>query len=209
LQAGGGFFDVPLPALWERPPEIEWKDIAATVMVTSDTPAEARYPDTATDAQNDQTSLLYIRIGDRARMDYLAKGTILDIADDGTPIKAAAGGFIRSDFDYMKDIAQTAWEWYQTSRIAFQLEYRQLSNLFAVGEMIQSIGTAGVASSDNVTWPDGDNVTWPDGDNLTWQATSSSRDVNSVITSVTWDFVKGSTVIETAFTNDLDFAELV
>ena len=90
----------------------------------------------------------------------------------------SSGGFVRDDRMVLRDVARLTWEWYQTPRQSLRLRYRHITTNFFVGQLITDIFDAGVEVP-----------------------------INTVISSISWNFLEGSTAIETQFI-DVDFAAI-
>lgn len=88
------------------------------------------------------------------------------------------GGYLRDDRETLKILAQVAYRWYSTPRKALEVTYHQLTNAFSVGDLITEIGSG-----------------------------PTLQTVNTVITSIAYDLIAGTTTIRTQFA-DLDVAQL-
>lgn len=111
----------------------------------------------------------------KARLDYLTPGTIIGINNAGQTL-TTTGGYIQDDRTWLKDVARTAFEWYGQTRQAVSGTQHNLITSFEVGTLITFIGSlAGLV------------------------------EVNSVITSLTFDLLGGSVSVQTQF-GELDLA---
>lgn len=122
-------------------PEVDYEDMQVTATVQFDDRAKGFYPDytgiTVTKT-NGTESILQIDLGERARLDYLVPGTVLDIGSDGSLITAASGGVLRDDRNLLFQISQVAWSWYSRPRTALTLRLRQLSADCSPGDLVAS-----------------------------------------------------------------------
>lgn len=107
-----------------------------------------------------------------AHLDWMPDKTVWQISD-GKLSYSTGGRFIRDDRDRLQDIAETAWEWYGTDRRILELSYRSLEGVFQPGILITKIGKG-----------------------------ATKETINTVITSVDYDLIAGTTSLRT------DFAEL-
>ena len=123
----------------------EYQTIKVTVFVEWDSYAAARYPALPGDSVNDQESLLTIRFGERARMDWLNKGTVLGV-EENKLVRADVSGWIRNDHAILKDVAKTAWLWYSTPRKAVRLTIQHISDDLSIGDLIGDLGSETINS---------------------------------------------------------------
>ena len=115
-----------------------WTTMIATIAVKADYHVVARYPDKLLE-QITVVRTLRIDAGDRAKLHYVAPGTVIGLNDG--KLDRHAGGFERDDRTWLSQVAGVAYEWYCRQRQAFSLSYRQASNLFVIGDLITSIGS--------------------------------------------------------------------
>jgi len=168
---GAGSFS-PLQDLDEDDAAIHsWEKLALTVAVEFDASVEVVYPKNPTVVDGEVIRELLIDLDD-ARLDYVAKGTVLDV-DDEDPSKLLSveeAGFVRDDRPRMKRVAETAYQWYSRERQAFSFRRRKISDEFTVGDLITQLGTG-----------------------------STLENVRTVVTSIDWDLDGGTTSITTDF----------
>lgn len=88
---------------------------------------------------------------------------------DGKLVRST-GGYVRDDRERMTEVAEMAYAWYQTPRQAFTLGFRQVSGRFSLGMLITQVGSG-----------------------------ATLENVNTPITSIEWDLLRGRTVIQTGF----------
>lgn len=143
-------------------------------------------PPSQAELQSKQARELFIDVPD-ARLDFILPGTVTDIDDAGALVQSPNGKILRDDRFRLSKIAKVAAEWYGVKRQALQLRYRQLrpptngTDKIQIGDLITSIG-----------------------------AVYSDPDVNSVVTSITYEFIGSpTTTLETSFAHlDLSNANL-
>lgn len=153
---------------------LDWRDIQCTVFCEFDGFAQAKYPLQVV-INTDVLRILYIQVPN-ARLDYLCPGTVIGVDDDGALLKCTGGGYVRDDREKLKDIAQSSYEWYATSRRAITAVYRSLVVSVELGDFILNTGSP------------------------TTQVVS-----NSVVTSLTFNLLQNTTTIQTQFAQ-LDLA---
>lgn len=160
------FDDVTYPTRVK--PEVSYLYLRATVCAESDNYAEGVY---AVDPLPPDVPIqeLVVDMGDDYRLDFLAENTIVDLKA-GVPVLADSAAVLRDDRKYLKDIARIAFEWYREDRNALTVEFRQLRNLFGLGQLITTIGSG-----------------------------STQSNINTVISCLTYNFDKaGTTTVETS-----------
>lgn len=125
---------------------LDWRtDMIATVAMQADWHVEKRYPAEITD-ETDAVKLLTIKVPERAKLEYVAQGTVVDTTNDGQLVQMKDGGFVRDDREWLADLAKIAWEWYGEERSALTLTYDQAQTLFSAestiepGDLIVEIG---------------------------------------------------------------------
>lgn len=139
-------FDTGSPAPSKTTPEVDYEDMRVTVAAEWDAFCEGYHPDTAPTANPLQE--LVISIGDRARLDYLAKGTMLDI--DNASIKiCTTGGPVRDDREFCRRLAQVAFEWYSRPRSSFVCEFHTIQEPIGIGDYVRHYGNAAVLREAN------------------------------------------------------------
>ncbi len=154
-----------------------WHNLDFTVAMECDARVQVQYPEETPEPEEGETApdverTMFIDRGPEFRLDYVVPTTIIDLDNAGQRVRSV-GGFVRDDREKMKNLARLAFEWYSVERQAFNLTYRQVSPLFELGDLITQIGTG-----------------------------STLAEVRTVVTSIRWDLVGGTTAITT------DFAEL-
>jgi len=154
--------------------QLDWQDnLIVTVMMELDERVEVRHPTEAVlegmEVPPDSPNILYIDAGDRARLDYVVKGTVLGQLD-GVLEHVTASYYCADDREWMKDVARLIYEWYGTKRQAFTLVYQQVNALLTVGELITTIGDE-----------------------------ETEEEVNSVVTGINYDLLASTTEITTSF----------
>lgn len=164
------------PADGDEEPLLNYSDnLLATVMMELDSQVEVLYPpqDEILGQPQDIARIVTIDLGDRserARLDWVAAGTV-DHHVDGIPQTSShAGTYVRDDREWMRDLARLCYDWYSVPRQAFRFDFRQISNLLEVGQLITKVGSG-----------------------------ATEEEVNSVVTAVTWDLVGGRTEVTTSF----------
>ena len=167
----------------DEEPVLDYSDnLLATVMMELDSRVEVLYPptDEIMGQPLDVARIVTIDLGEnneQARLDYVAPGCV-DRHDDGIPHTSDHAddygnderSYLRDDRAKMRDLARFCHAWYSVPRQAFSLSFRQVSSLLDVGQLITTIGS---------------------GDN--------QEDVNSVVTAITWDLVRGGTQVTTSY----------
>lgn len=112
-----------------------------------------------------------------ARFDYVVPFTVVELKN-GEAIQTLTGGAVRDDRKRLRSIAKCAAEWYGRNRQTLDLTYKQVRGLFDIGQLITSVG-----------------------------ANYSLTDINTVITSITYQLDSTSTLpmtnVRTSF-GDLD-----
>ena len=152
-------------------PDLDWKDINPTVFMEVDAFAEGQFPENVAEFVP-LDKILVVRVPE-ARLDYLTFATILDVDDDGDRIVAQASGIIQDDRTTLKDIARIAFEWYSQRRQILEYTDRRLDTERVVGQLINSTGST---------------------------LDPNANEVNTVITSLSFDFNTGANTVETQAT---------
>jgi hypothetical protein len=150
--------------------DLDWKDLLLTVALETDNWAEAQWPDTPADAGDVVRDLILEFPG--KRMEYLLTDTPFEVKADGTLKKSTSSGWILDDSEELKDLARVAYEWYKQSRRTLTLSVRTLDCPYNVGQIVTKLKR-------------------PDGTDL--------EEINSVITSITFDLVQGRYILRTQF----------
>lgn len=162
---------------------IDYSYIYATVYAEGDGNVTVQWP-TQPVVPDDTVKDLIIH-APNCRLDYLVPGTTIDIDNEGAPV-TSLGGFIQDDTDHMKNIARSAYEWYNQPRKAIgvsfhDLGFQQSANVVAVvetiylGSLVRAIGGA-----------------------------NNAETVNSVVSQISYDLLAGTTTFLTQFA-ELDF----
>jgi hypothetical protein len=120
--------------------DLDWHDMLITVFVLSDSFAEGAFPDPLPPTPGDQERTLKINVPG-ARLDYVAKATVVGIASDGT-LLTTNGGFVQDDRVYLRELARLAYEWYSVQRHVIDVTVRGMDPTFTVDDLITSIGNA-------------------------------------------------------------------
>lgn len=177
-------------------PPTDYEKAKFTVYALADNRVTVQYPETATTTSN-QASVHVIRLGDRARVDYVVPGTIVDVAN-GELDRTALPMFARDDRATMIDLARQAWLWYGTTRIAVDLSVANVTNQIRLGDLIGEV-TYGYRF---MTTTNGTIIMF--GSKPWARVGSTDRVVNSAVTRVHWDFLRQSTNVVTDYAQ-LDF----
>jgi hypothetical protein len=111
----------------------------------------------------------------RAHLWYVAPSTIKGLDDDGTPL-FHPGGVVRDDHARLEAVAALAKAWYGRTRQTLRYTIAAIMPLAKPGVMISAVE----------------------------QATTEDP-INTIVTSIHWNFEEGSTTLETGFW-DLDFS---
>jgi hypothetical protein len=113
---------------------IDYTTIEATLYVKWDSFCEGVYPETASANEHNQSQVLVISIGDRAKLDYLVPNTVIGL-NNGAKV-TATGGYLRDDRNYCKDLARAAWEFYGVPRHAISFGLDLVNTDFDVGDLV-------------------------------------------------------------------------
>lgn len=104
-----------------------------------------------------------------ARLDYLVPGTVVDVDLAGDKV-TTAGGYVRDDREKLEDIAKAAFNWYGQERRSLTAVVHNLVCTFNLGDLITLVGSAAVPVPSY-----------------------------TVITSLRFDLLAGTTTIQTQF----------
>lgn len=118
--------------------ETDYRRIICTVYAQSDTPLSASYPPNPVRTQADLTSTLYVRLGDRKRVDYMPSETVVGIAG-GQPSRTVVPRFIRDDRESIQNLARASWQWYSKAHSSVELSVDLITNQFQVGHFLKSL----------------------------------------------------------------------
>jgi hypothetical protein len=138
----------PGTAVSEYAPEIDYENMRCTVCGEWDAYCEGTYPGAIVGTPK-PARILYINIGERARFDWLAEGTDLDINEDGTRKTVTTAGALRDDTSLCRDYARLAYDWYGVTRATLQLNYEHIDLPVELGDLITTIGTGAAAETVN------------------------------------------------------------
>lgn len=142
---GDGGWDGAEPSRYE--PVIPWDSLAVTMTIEWDCYCEAVWPTAVPTASPVQE--LLINIGDRARFDWLVKGTIYDLGSAGEVKQVQTEGALRDDRSLCETIARIAHGWYSSERAMASLDFRTTLQPFGVGALVTEIGTGAAAETVN------------------------------------------------------------
>ena len=112
------------------------------------------------------------------RLDYVVPSTVVDIDSAGNTSESN-GGYIQDDRLKLQNIARLAYEWYSKDRVAVRFGYKTTKVDLEPGQMVTTITSGG-----------------------------QPQEVNTVVTSVDYDFRSGMTSVATGF-GELDFGGFV
>lgn len=162
------------------PPELDWReDIIATVCVEAQRNVEAVWPATATITESDSVRRLLIELGDDARLDYIAAGTVIGLEEDGKLLHQTGGVYIRDDRTKMLALAKQAYVWYQRVRQAVVFSFAGYYPGFRAGDYLVEIGNE-----------------------------DDAEPVEAIISQIEHDFVRGVTTIHTDYA-EIDFRRVL
>ena len=160
-------FDTGSPAPSKHKVEVDYADMRVTVAAEWDSYCEGYHPNANPTAAPLQE--LLIPIGERARLDYLAEGTVYDIQN--TTVKTVStGGPLRDDRELCRQIAQVAYEWYSVPRRSLSISYHVMVVPASLGDFVFNIGTG-----------------------------ATLRPLNANVTQIVYDFEAGNTTIAAGF----------
>lgn len=178
-------------------PEIDWQTMRATVCAEWDAYCEARWPVSTGSLPADKAlSRVYVNLGDRARFDWLAAGTIYDV-QDGELQTVTTAGAIRDDRVLCEQVAKIAHTWYSQERGMLQIEYAGLG--FTVSRYRRSDRPARVSYSLTPISL---------GDFVDELGTNDQDTINATVSQIAYDFLGGNMTIVAGYA-DIDFAKLV
>lgn len=170
-------FDPDADAESEHDPLVDYAKLRVTVCGEWDAYCEGKFP--LPDGSGRPLSTLYLSIGERARHDWLAAGTIYDINSAGGVKVVATGGALRDDRQLCADTARIAYEWYGVERATVSLTTTAETLPVQLGDLITTIGTG-----------------------------AAEETVNALVSQITYEFESGRTSIQAGF-GELDFEALV
>ena len=170
----------PIQAINDQPAELTWQTMIVTVMFEMDHYAQVVYPLTSGDLPDpsmESPRVLYVDLGDHARMDWVHPGAVRKVIDgkprygkDDNEYAGTTGEWIRDDREMMRDLAVLTYQWYGAPHQQFTLLLKQLSGILEVGDLITQIGAAETAEA-----------------------------VDACVTGVSMDLVACTTRVETSF----------
>ena len=170
-----------------HPPEISYRAMIATVCCEWDSYCEGIYPATLVGDFKPVQELI-INVGERARFDYLTKGAVIDLDNDGKLKRVDVPGAVRDDRQFCERVARLAFEWYSKERGGLTLSSSVVTGIpkilgfdndYDIGTLITTVGKP------------------PD-----------EHEVNATVTTVVHDLENGQTTLTAGFA-ELDFVGLV
>lgn len=139
-------FDPDIDGASDQAPLVDFATVRCTVCGEWDAFCEAKYP--LLDADSDPLQTLYISIGERARFDWLAAGTIFDV-NNGALENVSSGGPLRDDRELCEQVARIAYEWYGVERADVLIQSALTEAPVQVGDLITVIGNGAAAVTVN------------------------------------------------------------
>ncbi len=170
-------FDPAVDGASEHEPLVDFDALRLTVCGEWDAYCEGKHP--LPTGAGEPLSTLYLSIGERARHDWLAAGTIYDIDGAGALKTVATGGALRDDRSLCRDLARLAFDWYGLERAQVSIQSTAETITLKPGDLITTIGTG-----------------------------AAQETVNALVSQVMYDFEAGRTSIQAGFA-ELDFTSLV
>lgn len=149
-------------------PEVDYLDLRATVCCEADFFCEGKYPLDDDLPEDVPLEVLHLDAGEFHRLDFLAKGTIVNVTG-GELVRADEAVVLRDDRQYLEDVARLAFEWYQTQRQQLTVTFRQLANKFDLGQLVTTIGSG-----------------------------TTAQNINTVVSHIRYDLKHGTLTVETA-----------
>ena len=179
-------------------PEIDWETMRATVCAEWDAYCEARWPVSTGSLPADKPlSRVYVNLGDRARFDWLAAGTIYDV-QDGELQTVTTAGAIRDDRTLCEQVAKIAHAWYATERGMVQVEYAGLGLRAWRYQWIPAANARGARYGMPIHL----------GDLIDKVGKDDQDTVHATVSQIAYDFLGGNMTIVAGYA-DIDFAKLV
>lgn len=160
-------FDLLTDGDSEHEPVVDYEALRCTVAAEWDAFCEGKFP--LVDGDGEPLQTLYINIGERARQDWLAAGTIYDVVNE-TLQTVATGGALRDDRSLCVQVAQIAYQWYGQERAEVQLTTMKPELPADVGDLIDTIGSG-----------------------------AAQEEVNAVVSQIAYDFQSGRVTITAGF----------
>lgn len=176
-----GHFDTGEPAgtASKVTPEIDYEDMLFTICCEWDSYCEGSWPTAVPSAVPVQELVVYV--GDRYRLDWLAKHTVYDIDNQGVPQTVTTGGPLQDDRRILEDLARLAFNWYQQPRSTLDISFSNLQQPIELGTLITTIGTPG---------------------------DPTEQTINATVTQIVHDLENGKTTMTAGYA-ELDFGGLV
>jgi hypothetical protein len=142
--------------------------LTATVAFEVDGWCEGKYPLSVSGGAI--VERLVINAGERAKLIYVAPGTVVDLKDGA--LVRSEGGYLRDDRPKLEALARFAYRWYATPRksVSFTINRILLQPEIAIGQMITRVGGGGPAPGGPFRW-----IT-----------------INTPITSISYEFPEGA-----------------
>jgi hypothetical protein len=160
-------FDPDTDGASDQLPLVDYAGIRCTVCGEWDAYCEAKYP--LADGDSDPLQTLYLSIGERARFDWLADGTVYDCHGE-TLHTVGSGGPLRDDRELCEQVARIAYEWYGVERADVTIQSSLTEAPVQVGDLITVIGNGAAAV-----------------------------EVNAVVSQITYQLERGGTFISAGF----------
>jgi hypothetical protein len=160
-------------------PVCDYLDAYVTITVEENERLSASYPTVPDAAVNNTAAKHLINLGDDVRSDYLDAGTVIGVDSSGSLQYTTYGGYLRNDADFAADVARLAYEWYKTERQAIRFELNYISADFQAGDLVTGLYYGTLGQA-----------------------------VNTVISTVSFDFDSQQTSINTDLAEELDFRAL-
>lgn len=182
--------------------------LTLTLCVNSGCPLRISHPENPDAYQFDQRTPLVINLKDRARLDWVVGGTVYDVTENNTDVKRSKYQILRDDRESMQYLAVAAWTWYSLTRRALQCSVREVLEYsqYCIGTLIKSVivrdedAVGGLATIAGVGFERLDGI----GIGLFGER----EGINTVISSVHIDWVRGATSITTQF-SEIDFEGMI
>ena len=152
------------------------------------------FPENFGPQDSTRSDILLVDLGERAKLDYMMSNTVVGIAHPGNPnfgrdqfkglIVNQDGGLLRDDREFLKNIARASWEWYKTERIAISVSFDEISGGLKRGYLLKKwIHVTPDRPNDGDLQPQEEEI----------------MELNSVVTSIRYDFKRGTTSFESNF----------
>lgn len=115
---------------------IDHNSLGVTVYVRSTNAVRVKWPPEDPVVTRDLASVLVIRLGDVARVDILARNTVVDVNEGGGAVISPNSKFLRDDRKRMLTLAVHAYEWYKKNRATLSLSINSIECGYDVGDLI-------------------------------------------------------------------------